>query len=64
MPVLVKLKITGTPNLGASVQASTNLASTNWTTLQSTTNSTGIFNFTNTGISTLTNRAYRAVNKF
>ena len=57
-------KITGTPNLGASVQASTNLASTNWTTLQSTTNSTGIFNFTNTGISALTNRAYRAVNKF
>ena len=58
------MTVVGTPNLGATVQFSTNAMGPTWTSLVTTTNATGTFNYTNTGLSGITNRYYRAVNNF
>ena len=57
-------KVTGTPNLVATIQASTSIAGTNWTSLVTNTSASGAFNYTNTGANALSNRYYRAMNQF
>lgn len=58
------MKVIGTPNLAAIVQGSTNFNTTNWTSLFTNTSTTGIFNYTNNGLGSVTNRFYRAINSF
>ena len=58
------MKINTTPSLTNLVQYRTNLTSTNWVSVLTNTSAAGTFNYTNTGIGALTNRYYRALNKF
>lgn len=60
----IVFKVNSTPNLLTKVQASTNLSSTNWTSLLTNTPVSGTFNFTNTNTLALPKRFYRAINQF
>ena len=60
----VILRVTGTPNVAATVQAATNLASPTWISLRTNTPLSGTFLFTNTDALTFTNRLYRAIHRF
>lgn len=60
----ITFKVNTTPNLLTKVQASTNLSSTNWTSLLTNTPASGTFNFTNTNTLALPKRFYRAINQF
>jgi hypothetical protein len=57
-------RVSGTPNLPATIQASTSIVSTSWISLVTNTSSTGVFNYTNTGVNALSKRYYRAMNRF
>ena len=54
------LLLTGTPGINYAIQASTNLALTNWTALATNSPTNGSFNFTDTH-ATNASRFYRAV---
>ena len=58
------MKVNTTPNLTNVVQYRTNLISTNWVAVLTNTAPTGTFNYTNTGIGSISNRTYRAFNRF
>jgi hypothetical protein len=57
-------RVTGTPNLAAAVEASTNLVGSNWVALVTNSTASGAFNYTNNGANAFSNRFYRAVNRF
>jgi hypothetical protein len=57
-------KVTGTPNLPATVEVSTNVNALLWTPLVTNSAASGTFNFTNNGLGGTVRRFYRAVNKF
>lgn len=57
------LKVTGTPNLAATIQAATNLSTTNWVSLFTNTTASGIFNYTNSGAGAHSHRFFRAIHR-
>ncbi len=57
------VKVRGTPNLAATIEGTTNLASPVWTPLFTNTTVSGSFTYTNTNSLAFTNRVLRAVNK-
>jgi len=57
------LMVTAEPNFVYVVQGSTNLTSTNWVPLFTTTNTTGTFNFTDTITLPLQQRFYRTMRR-
>jgi hypothetical protein len=60
----LSFRISGTPNLATTIEASTDLASASWLPLVTNTSASGVFNYTNMGVSAFSNRYYRAVNRF
>jgi hypothetical protein len=57
-------KVSGTPNLPATVEVSTNVNAALWTPLTTNSAASGTFNYTNNGVGGTVRRFYRAVNKF
>jgi hypothetical protein len=57
-------KVSGTPNLAATIEAATNVSAVVWTPLVTNTTASGVFNYTNSGVGALSNRFYRALNRF
>ncbi len=57
-------RVSGTPHLAATIQASVNLSATNWTPLITNASASGVFNYTNTGVNFSSNRVFRALNRF
>jgi len=57
-------RVAGTPNLPATIQASTNLAAGNWISLFTNSTASGAFSYTNTGTGAHPNRFFRAINRF
>jgi hypothetical protein len=60
----MSFKVTGTPNLPATIQAAMNPDGGPWTSLITNSTATGQFNYTNSGLGLMPYRFYRAVNKF
>jgi len=60
----ISFRVSGTPNVAATVQASTDFNPTNWLSLVTNATPSGVFNFTNVGTSAFSNRYFRAVNRF
>lgn len=60
----MRLRVSGTPNLLATVQVSSDLDPAGWLSLFTNASSSGVFFFTNTGVEAFPNRYYRAVNRF
>ena len=58
------MKVITTPALTNVIHYRTNMTSTNWVAVLTNTSASGTFNYTNTGIGTITNRYYRAINRF
>ena len=59
-----RMKIITTPNLTNVVQYRTNFTSTNWVSVLTNTAASGSFLYTNSSLSGVTNRFYRAFNRF
>lgn len=60
----MSFRVTGTPNLPTTIEVTTDIAAISWTSLVTNTTSSGVFNFTNSGVGVIPRRFYRAVNKF
>lgn len=60
----MSFKVSGTPNLAATIEGSTSVDTPLWTPLTTNSTATGQFNYTNNGVGVMPYRFYRAVNKF
>jgi hypothetical protein len=60
----MSFKVSGTPNLAATIEGATSVDAPMWTPLITNSTATGQFNYTNSGVGVMPYRFYRAVNKF